>query len=224
METKYIPFNNSDTKYYFFDFPIDKTIYINKNKNLVCNKTGSITIYTLDEKIKYIGEVSNGEITGKGRFYYNNNILQYYGYVINSVPIKGRFYYNNGYLKCKLNNNQSEIYYNKLDCHSNPIIHYVGGILNNNFDGYGRVFYNNGVLGYCGKLQNGKPHGTGKYFYENSKLAYDGKFREGKFDGYGMLYSKNGSHFYTGIFKNDRCPGKFLNLRKKWDFQKLFIW
>ena len=106
----------------------------------------------------------------------------------------------------------------------------IGTWKNNEFNGWGRIIYNNGQV-LEGKYYKGKLNGKGVYKYKdvlyigdfrdniregkgvllNNKFRYNGQFNMGKIDGYGkivFLENKEGIGEYEGFFKNNNIEGK----------------
>lgn len=75
---------------------------------------------------------------------------------------------------------------------------YVGGIIDEKFDGYG-VYHKNGEI-YIGNFKDSKPHGYATW-YKNGKPYYVGMWANGKFHGEGTLYKEDGS-IKTGDWEN----------------------
>ncbi|MDE7347317.1 MAG: AHH domain-containing protein [Muribaculaceae bacterium] len=95
-----------------------------------------------------------------------------------------------------------EAYYGALD--ENEIVSvsdtetYVGGIIDEKFNGYG-VYNKNGEI-YIGNFKDSKPHGFA-IWYKNGKPYYEGMWANGNFHGEGTLYKEDGS-IKTGDWDN----------------------
>ena len=106
----------------------------------------------------------------------------------------------------------------------------IGTWKNNEFNGWGRIIYNNGQT-LEGKYYKGKLNGKGAYKYKdvlyigdfrdniregkgiliNKKFRYKGQFNMGKIDGYGkivFLDNKEDIGEYEGFFKENNIEGK----------------
>ena len=106
----------------------------------------------------------------------------------------------------------------------------IGTWKNNEFNGWGRIIYNNGQV-LEGKYYKGKLNGKGAYKYKdvlyigdfrdniregkgvllNKKFRYKGQFNMGKIDGYGkivFLENKEDVGEYEGFFKENNIEGK----------------
>ena len=111
-----------------------------------------------------------------------------------------------------------------------PYLLKIGTWKNNEFNGWGRIIYNNGQV-LEGKYYKGKLNGKGVYKYKdvlyigdfrdniregkgvliNKKFRYKGQFNMGKIDGYGkivFLENKEDIGEYEGFFKENNIEGK----------------
>lgn len=79
---------------------------------------------------------------------------------------------------------------------------YEGGILNNQFHGYGKVKFINGTISE-GHYENGLLNGEGSLTDAKGRVYYRGGFKNGKYEGQGTLTFTDGSsivgHFHEGI-------------------------
>lgn len=60
----------------------------------------------------------------------------------------------------------------------------------------------NSLIQYSGNFSKDEYDGKGKLYYENGKLKYNGDFSKGKYNGTGVLYDKDGSVKYSGKWSN----------------------
>ena len=83
-------------------------------------------------------------------------------------------------------------------------VKYIGTILNDQFDGLGKLFLNN-KLYYEGEFKNNLFHGYGELF-SNFFDIYSGEFSEGCVNGLGKVIWHNGTK-YSGNFKDNLIDG-----------------
>ena len=84
---------------------------------------------------------------------------------------------------------------------------YIGEWLNGKKNGKGIEYYKDDSIKYDGDFVNDKYEGRGKYVYENDDY-YNGEWLNGEKNGKGTLYYKNGTFKYDGNFVNDKYEGK----------------
>ena len=85
---------------------------------------------------KYVGEIVNGKITGKGSIYSNENL------VYEGDFIDGKY------------NGQGTLYENNIKT-------YQGSFVNGKKSGEGILYYSSGYINYEGEFQNNEPEGFG---------------------------------------------------------------
>ena len=126
----------------------------------------------------YEGKFINGKICGKG--IYKDDYMLYIGDFFNSIK-----------------NGKGELFTNDY--------HYIGNIIDDNFEGEGRIdIYNEGS--YEGNFDKGKINGFGTFKWLNGDY-YEGEMKNGLMHGYGKLSSIDGN-VYEGFFKNGKMHGK----------------
>ena len=112
---------------------------------------------------------------------------------------------------------------------SNGYIRYIGNYVNDQYHGYGKLYYENepiqseeinnhdfaqdqdnkkGPILYEGEFVGGKMHGEGTVYYENGNVQHKGKNKYGLAEGYGILYYKNGEKEYEGDFSKGYYHGQ----------------
>ncbi len=185
--------------------------------------------YLNTEKIRYHGDIINGQYHGNGKLYYPNGIIEYEGnFIEDKFHGNGILYYLNGNIR------------------------YSGEFVKNKAYGLGKVYNSDGRLifegmfkdhcWYEGEMTNGIPNGYGKLYFvdmdcsglvndyasdgdfstlyhlfKNVGLRYKGYFLDGKFYGNGTLYicrhdctfdRELGTYVYetNNIFPNNSLP------------------
>ena len=83
---------------------------------------------------------------------------------------------------------------------------YIGQIVNGFRHGKGNLYYKNGSLKYQGDFLYDNFEGNGKMVYENG-FYYIGQFKKGIFNGKGKLFYENGNIYYEGDFIDDYFHG-----------------
>ena len=78
-----------------------------------------------------------------------------------------------------------------------------GQIVNNEFNGKGRIHFDNGDI-YEGEIKNGTAYGKGIFIYPDG--CYNGQWIQDKREGYGV--QKSNESYYEGEWKNDKIEGK----------------
>jgi hypothetical protein len=145
----------------------------------------------------YIGQINsgNGELEGRGVFYWNNGI-KYIGYLSKNA-LNG-----NGYLLDKKNR-----------------LIYKGEFASNKRHGYGKLYYANGEY-YEGDFINDKLEGNGSYYFSNGDV-WEGTFQNKMKNGVGVMIKKTGEIFLTQ-YENDNFMGEIqLNNEEKAYFENL---
>ena len=139
----------------------------------------------------YIGQIniSNGELEGRGVFFWNTGI-KYIGYFSRN-ELHGK-----GYLIDKNNN-----------------LIFKGSFSHNKRNGEGYLKYGNGDT-YEGLFSNNKLEGNGKYYFANGDV-WEGIFQKNKKNGIGIMTKKNGE-IYLMQYENDNFMGEIqLNNEEK---------
>ena len=131
----------------------------------------------------YIGQInsSNGELEGRGVFFWSNGI-KYIGYFSNNEP-NGK-----GFIVDK----------------NNKLI-FNGQFINNERNGYGVLRYGNGDS-YEGNFSNNKLEGNGEYHFSNGDI-WEGAFQNNMKNGIGIMIKKDGGLFLTQ-YENDNFMGE----------------
>ena len=103
--------------------------------------------YYINNKLTYLGEIKNNQISGNGEYYRKNRI-----------KFRGNF--------CMRNYN---IYINGygVEYYKNGNIKYIGDFKNSQKDGYGVYYIEPGKILYEGQYKNDKRHGHGILYYYN---------------------------------------------------------
>lgn len=205
-------------------------------KDLVCKYTGNFTneammgvgTYFLKHS-KYIGNwevnektklLDEKQITGNGKYYYNNE-LSYDGSIIkgNNHGYGTQYLPNGVYIgefKSGFRSGYGTYKWKSGDT-------YVGNWKNSKRFGYGTLKYNNDKV-YVGNWNNGTQEGQGKYGnydgeWSNGEITgtgvfslsnwnvYDGHLINGKFNGQGTMKWEDGTK-YTGQWVNDEMTGQ----------------
>ena len=153
-------------------FKENKIIY-KGNWDLIGNKQGfGICLDIVGNK--YIGYWKNNKYHGKGRLISINGDYYEGDFVNGNIEGTGTFY------------NSKEKYT------------YVGGFLENKFNGIGEIIYQNTCDGeihlYKGNFKNGCSEGKGKLEYNNGNY-YEGEFINNCFNGNGCFFFNNGSYY-----------------------------
>jgi hypothetical protein len=126
--------------------------YLYKGNFNLDRKEGKGSYYYKLKNDLYIGEFKNGNITGNGKYIWNNSDVYEGSFLKGKMHGKGKYLWGDG------DEYEGE---------------YVDGIK----EGDGMFKWNNGKI-YKGKFVNGKPHGKG-VFYSDDKV-YDVEFEDGK--------------------------------------------
>ena len=157
---------------------------------------------------KYIGEIVNGLKHGKGKLYFNDNLIYdgfwFEGNVLNDTNLKN-VYSNNGkkYLTYNFDFDNSNISITDKNCKEyitydkkNYILKYEGEVVNNNYEGFGILYK------YDEKLN------------KNFKL-YEGIFENNLFNGKGILYNLDESIYFKGNFLNGKISDDSIIINDK---------
>lgn len=100
--------------------------------------------------------------------------------------------------------------------HNNNKVKYVGNISDNQYDGYGKLYFENGDIYYKGYFKKGKFDGRGSEYSYGGELIYEGEFSKGKYQGKGKQYGRflYSGLVYEGEFKNDFKDGYGIEYHK----------
>tara|TARA_Y100000741_G_C18243629_1_gene554626 strand:+ start:1038 stop:1820 length:783 start_codon:yes stop_codon:yes gene_type:complete len=103
--------------------------------------------YYINNKLTYLGEIKNNQISGNGEYYRKNRI-----------KFRGNFYMRN-----------YNIYINGygIEYYKNGNIKYIGDFKNSQKDGYGVYYIEPDKILYEGQYKNDKRHGHGILYYYN---------------------------------------------------------
>ena len=88
-------------------------------------------------------------------------------------------------------------------------IKYKGELLNDNYEGRGKLYDNKGNILYDGFFEKGLYKNFRKE-YKSNKLIYEGFFDKGKYNGKGILYTEKYNEkykLYEGYFKDGKYDG-----------------
>ena len=207
---------------------------LNKNeKEEKKNEKNEICKITFKDNTKYIGEIHNNKITGKGKYIFPSGAI-YIGDLLNG--------FRNGYGKyttidgISYEGNWKNGLKNGIGKMINSKMTYEGNWLNGNINGYGKIKWKNGNLyegyfnnncingngymiwfdlleKYIGNWENNLQNGIGIHIFfelkgENKLLRnrYFGEFKNGIRNGFGIFFYCNGS-VYEGEWKNNMKNG-----------------
>ena len=95
----------------------------------------------------------------------------------------------------------------------NDYLYFKGNFINNKYNGFGKIYYNNKKIRYVGNFKNNLKDGNGKLYDIKGNLIYEGNFKEDKKSGKGDLYDPSFSlvtTIYSGEWDNDKYNGKGL--------------
>ena len=160
------------------------------------------------DKLLYEGEFLEGLYHGYGKL-----IGKYEGNFSNGLyEGKGIIYKNNSYIKAIFkqgvinDDNVQEFRYSCLG----EYLFFEGSIINNEYNGYGKIYYINKNLYYQGNFIEGEIKGKGVKYYENGVKKIEGifnKINECK----GIYYNPKGDKIYEGVII-DEIPFNGKNL------------
>ncbi len=132
-------------------------------------------------------------------------------YTVNPRPLKRKKTsdYNNGskpetytYYRESNTKNQPEIEKNAAAKSLEPIVSFIGTLLNGKANGYGVGTYANGNS-YKGNWVNNSKEGYGTFIYRNGD-EYRGNFKNDMRNGYGRVYNRVGQVVQEGYWENDK--------------------
>ncbi|PCJ14899.1 MAG: hypothetical protein COB02_18535 [Candidatus Cloacimonadota bacterium] len=154
---------------------------------------------------RYEGEVLDGKYHGEGVLYYRGVMIKgnfQHGKIYYGIVFRGKNKEYEGGL------GSSHEYEGKGKLYSpDGNLVFSGVFKSGKLNNFGRVnLVKNNQLIYRGDFSNNQFEGYGKYYYQNGKIAYEGRFLGGIYSGHGTSYNKDGSikntgHFYKGIFQ-----------------------
>ena len=133
---------------------------------------------------RYVGQVINGLLEGKGTTFLDNGDRYEGDYVNNKMEGKGIYYNNNGNI-------------------------YNGEWRNDQPEGKGIEYYKNGDI-YIGDFKNGLRDGKANIYYNNGD-RYEGDYRNNLKDGKRVFYFNNGDRI-MGDYSNGEPIGKHVKL------------
>lgn len=154
------------------EIPDSKRSKTSKKTNL-----NNITIYHLNGKPKYVGEINKQDkFDGNGFLYHYNGNLLYKGEFVNG----------------EINSENAKTY------HFNKNLKYEGKMKSGKMNGPGKLYHQNGILMYDGKFVNDvlTSNGIGEtatIYHDNKNMEYQGSLKDGIYSGKGKLYHKNGA-------------------------------
>jgi hypothetical protein len=137
-------------------------------------------------KHKYEGEVKDGQPHGKGTLSHHNRKTIYYegDWVFGEMTGKGKLYWNSGrpnyegyFVDGKFHGKGKEF---GLDDNEQDYISYEGDWVNGEYHGHGTQYNMNGSKFYEGEYKNGYRHGKG-ILYESNGETCVGEFKKGEF-------------------------------------------
>ncbi len=132
---------------------------------------GAYKAYYPDSTQKFEGTISNGELNGLWRTYYETgNIKSAVNYQNNKVNGNALFYYNNAQQTIK-----AELYYED---------DVIGDIY--------REFYENGARKAMLNYDNGKLNEDAEFYYDNGALKIEGQYKNGEKKGKWKYYTETG--------------------------------
>ena len=137
------------------------------------------TLFHVNGKLKYKGNIINNEYHGQGILYHYNGILLYKGQFENGEP----------------DGEDCDIFY------FNSNLKYKGAVNKGVYNGYGELYHDNGCLKFKGNFRDDKPDSDeANIYHRNGNLEYYGKIDRGYFSEFGCLYHKNSNLEYEGYF------------------------
>ena len=153
----------------------------------------------------YYGNVTRGNITGKGEEYKEDSILIYEGDFLDGkwsgygieYDERGNIVYEGGFLEGKRSGKGIE-YKNKKKV-------YEGGFKGGKWSGDGIEYDEKENIIYKGGFREGKRSGKGTE-YKNEQKVYEGDFEDNKWSGKGTEY-KGGKKVYEGGFEDGKWAG-----------------
>lgn len=143
------------------------------------------------DDVRYCGELSkDNKPNGYGVGIFNT--FKYCGLWINGEPNgEGIKYFSQS-------GNRDEIKYigkfkglstlGNVAIYLNNKLYYSGNMINNQYEGYSKLYYTNGKIKYEGNFKNSLREGSGKYYDENGNLIFTGNYKKNKRCGQGKLY------------------------------------
>lgn len=150
----------------------------------------------------YEGNFLKGKKNGTGKMLFNNNVI-YEGIWFNNTILtnntnvsifskEGNVLYKSKNIEFKNN----EFYVNgyAIEYYSNNKIKYKGNLLDNKYDGFGKLYY----------LEN-----------NNYWKIYEGMFENNMFNGKGTLFNQDGSNYFVGNFLNNLIDSKYVSILDK---------
>ncbi|KAJ3431202.1 phosphatidylinositol-4-phosphate 5-kinase related [Anaeramoeba flamelloides] len=158
--------------------------------------------YNFQNKIKYIGEISEGKASGKGKVIYPNGTTFVGNFEYNLKKGKGTLHYCTG---DKITSNWINNYPKGVSTIEYADgSKYYGPLLNGMRTSRGQITTLKGAL-FRGNFHKDKINGKGFIVYP-SGTQYTGEFVNGKKDGFGILEKSDGK-IYFGNWSNDQMVG-----------------
>ena len=156
-------------------------------------------IFTTVKGNKYVGDILNNRLHGKGKLATKN--VQYTGdFKNNKMDGKGKIIFNNGH-QYEGDFRENQINGNGKFTWQNGDV-YEGNMLKGKMNGWGTYTYASNGQKYIGNFVNGVKRGDGKIIYPNGKI-YEGKFVNGVPQGEGII-TENGKSTNV-IFRNGKA-------------------
>lgn len=146
------------------------------------NCTDGTGTYQYESGNQYSGHWKDGQINGRGTYYYLDRGEKYVGQWRNGIMHgRGAYFFSNGEK-------------------------YVGEYREGVMQGEGIYYYASGNR-YEGEWKNGKRHGKGAFYFSYKGEKYVGEYRNDQPNGQGTYYYSNGDR-YSGQWKNGRMHGE----------------
>ena len=153
---------------------------------------------------KYIGEIHNNKITGKGKYIFPSGAF-YSGNLLNGFRNGFGKYYSN---EISYEGNWKNGLKNGIGKMINKNMIYEGNWINGNINGYGKIKWNNGNL-YEGYFNNNIIDGNGYMIWFNLLEKYIGNWKNNLQNGFGIhIYFENKGEIK--LLRN-RYIGEYLN-------------
>ena len=191
-------YENSDKKYFeglleegkfikgtLYD-PEGNKIYEGEFNNNNPKECKNITLYDLNKKIIFIGDLSEGKYNGYGKIYQDNNLIY-----------EGNF--------------KDDIYEGKGVLYIDEISKYEGTFKEGKYHNQGKIFKDQYIY-FEGEYLNGKRYGKGTIYYQNKLKYFEGNFENDEKKGEGIRYYDNGNIKIKAIYINSSsCKGKYYS-------------
>lgn len=170
--------------------------------------TGRQTGEIMYDGYRYVGEFKDGKPHGKGKIYYNKNIVSYEGSFYDGMRQgQGIMLWSDGdryegnWENNKMNGQGTYYWSNGKK--------YVGQWVNDSRTGKGTMYYADGAK-FVGYFVDGKRNGAGVYYYPagNNTIKLEGEWKHGEKNGFFREYYRDGD-YRSGWYGNDKKTGQW---------------